>query len=144
MIDYQEFQATAKLADPDVTLEWGTKWLYLVPAEVTRDKWEIYVEVCRAYDLPAMPPEPYTGFYVQTLCECIHNRPWRKGVEPAHKHSRKPLSKHLKSLMEDVGKLREWRALTSAARAGMSMTRNKAHRIEVLRWDPFIIKYGGP
>lgn len=43
-INWLHFSTACQFVDPDISFEWGTKYLYLVPKGVTRDKWGAYTE----------------------------------------------------------------------------------------------------
>lgn len=157
MIDYRQFYAACMLTDPHMRLEWGTRYLYLVPAEVTRDKWEAYAEVCNAYKVPYRdaPVPPALRFYVTATYRfpdnhaykgdpIFDNMPWTKetlgggvGGKPGP-DARPRLSLAFWRLQEDVENLRGYIELAALYDQGRT---NRIAHINALANDPFVSKW---
>ena len=140
-LDWRIFSAALKLADPSVSFEWGTKYLYLVPAEVTRERWDAYTLVCGAYKVPYRAQQPAYRFFVTVhyrykdfvqAASIFDHMPWRKSVE------RPELSNRFKLIQHGVANLAEYDDLCRLRSMGHA---SRWRRLSELEHDPFVLKW---
>lgn len=156
-IDWKVFSAACLLTDPHMRFEWGTKYLYLVPQEVTRDKWEAYTEVCRAFKVPYQHAEPDLRFYVTTFYRddgpdalpYYSNMPWTHMTLGGGKGNQLPngrprLTHEFRRLQENVVKLCEYHDHAKIYKTGLvrgNPNYVRRRRLNELARDPFVSKW---
>jgi hypothetical protein len=154
MKDWHVFSAACMLTDANIRFEWGTKYLYLRPNEATRDKWDAYTEVCRAYEVPYQTPSNLLRFYVTIPYRIgneydgepiFTNMPW--GNDPAEQREGKDRSKRpnmslgFRALQTQVELLREYYECKELIEHGGGRPPAHINRMFRLSIDPFVSKW---
>lgn len=135
-IEWERFHAAIMLVDHSAHYEWSTKYLYVVPEEVTRDRYDGYLSVANGFGMETVDVHPLLRFYLKLPYHVAAQRnrwvfddvPWPKGWK--HHKVRPVLSLRFRLLQAHVANLREFTSPST------SLTRRR-----ILEGDPFCQKW---
>jgi hypothetical protein len=146
---YEELLAAAKLADPDVSVELGYELIYLVPAQVTRERYQLYKSIFEMYDIaPVYPDNERYGFMVWARVPAdmageLFDKPGHVSRRHMNISGRSKLSSRLKDARINIEKLQEYDNILLAKderkwRGTWDAVPSLAKRLAALENDPFV------